>query len=529
MKNLFSFIATIRWQDVVDILINSYILFRIYVLFQGTNAFRVLVGITSLWILQEVAASLGLILTSWVIRGITAAAAIIIIVVFRNEIRSALQARNLKTFLWGSPNQEQATPVEIIADSVYQMGRKRVGALIVIPGREDFSEIVHGGISWDGTLSQEMLLSIFWPKNPVHDGAIIIQNNRITEVGVLLPLSQRMDLPTFYGTRHRAAAGLAERTDALVIAVSEERGRVTVAKGHTIKAVAQAEELVQILGEHLNLFDQTAQHKKRERLRLTVAAVISLIIVTGIWFGFTRSRDTFIALNVPIEYVNRPANLEILNTSIDEVRLQLYGSSALIRSLRPGQVQVRIDLSKASEGRNSIPITQENIVLPPGVFLNKVEPPTVDVMLDVPITKELPVQVDWVGHLPDNLLLKEVKVVPPAIQVVGGSKILDKVETIYTSPVRLDNLTKSGSIAASLILTPASLKLASNSPEKVTINYVIEERRPIDKQGNLNLRQRHACSKRGNRSVPPQEVSLAGLSGLDHRNIFRTPPQDARL
>jgi diadenylate cyclase len=486
MKDFLALLATIRWQDVVDILFNSYILFRIYVLFQGTNAFRVLVGMTSLWILQELAASMGLILTSWVIRGITAAAAIIIIVVFRNEIRSALQARNLKTFLWGSPNQEHATPVEIITESVYQMGRKRVGALIVIPGREDFLEIVHGGIPWNGTLSQEMLLSIFWPKNPVHDGAIIVQDGRITEVGVLLPLSQRMDLPTFYGTRHRAAAGLAERTDALVIAVSEERGRVTIAKGHTIKPVAQPEELVQILKEHLNVFDQSEQQKKRERLRLTLAAVLSLAIVAGIWFGFTRSRDTFIALNVPIEYVNRPTNLEILSTSVDEVRLQLYGSSALIRSLRPGQVQVRIDLSKATEGQNSIPITLENILLPPGVFPNRVEPPTVEVMLDVPIAKELPVQVNWVGRLPENLLLTEVKLSPATVKVVGGSKILEKVHTIYTAPIRLNNLTKSGSITVPLVLTPASLKLPPGIPDRVIVSYVIEERHPIDNRANQN-------------------------------------------
>jgi len=85
MSSFLAFLSSIRWQDIVDILINSYILLRVYVLFQGTNAFRVLVGITSLWLAQEVAASIGLILTSWAIRGITAAAAIIIIVVFRNE------------------------------------------------------------------------------------------------------------------------------------------------------------------------------------------------------------------------------------------------------------------------------------------------------------------------------------------------------------------------------------------------------------------------------------------------------------
>lgn len=480
---LFSLLSTIRWQDYVDIIINSYILFRVYVLFQGTNAFHVLVGITSLWILQEVAASMGLILTSWAVRGITTAAAIIIIVVFRNEIRAALQARNLKAFLWGSPNREQPSPTDIITESLYQMGRKRIGALIVFPGKEDLSEVIHGGISWDGKVSQEMLVSIFWPKNPVHDGAIIVQGSRVVEVGVLLPLSQRQDLPTFYGTRHRAAAGLAERTDALVVAVSEERGRVTVAKDSWIKPVAQPEELSQILKKHLNFSDGASlQKQKRERLKLILAAVLSLLIMTGIWFGFTRSHDTIIALNVPIEYVNRPANFEILDCSVDEVRVQLYGSSALIKSLRTGQVQVRINLSKATEGRTIFPITQESILLPPGVFLNKVQPATIEVTLDVPITKELPIQVDWVGRLPENLIMTKANLASDKVKVIGGSKILEKASAIYTAPVRLDNITKSGSLTTSIVLTPPSLKLTSSSTDRVTVQYVIEERSPAERK-----------------------------------------------
>ncbi len=477
MKDFLAFVATVRWQDVVDVLINSYILFRVYVLFRGTNAFRVLVGITSLWILQEVAASIGLILTSWAIRGITAAAAIIIIVVFRNEIRTALQVRNLKAFLWGSPHREHHSPLEIIAESVYQMGRKRIGALLVFPGKADLTEVIHGGIPWDGTLSHEMLLSIFWPKNPVHDGAIIVDGTKVKEVGVLLPLSQRMDLPSFYGTRHRAAVGLAERTDALVIAVSEERGRVTVSKDNWIKPVAQPDELLQILREHLGISEETSPHqKRRERLRLSLAAVLSLFIMTGIWFGFTRSHDTIIALNVPIEYVNRPPTFEILDTSVDEVRLQLYGSSALIRSLTPGQVQARVDLSKAAEGRNVYPITQDNIILPPGVFLNRVVPTSIEVTLDVPVTKEIPIQVDWVGRLPENVRVVKDSVIPRTIGIIGGSRIVNKVHTIYTAPVRVDTLTKSGSLTASLILTPPSLKLAPGSPDQVTVNYVIKSR-----------------------------------------------------
>lgn len=474
MKHFLGLLSTIRWQDVVDILINSYMLFRLYVLFQGTNAFRILVGIASLWILQAIAASLGLILTSWALQGITAAAAIIIVVVFRNEIRSALQVQNLKTFLWGSPHRENPSPVEMIVDSVYQMGRKRTGALIVFPGKEDLREVVHGGITWNGTVSQEMITSIFWPDNPVHDGAIIIQGDRVTEVGVLLPLSQRQDLPSFYGTRHRAAAGLGERTDALVIVVSEERGRVTVAKDNSIKPVAQPEELNQILREHLNLSDgMEHQRRKREKLKFSFAAVLSFLIMTGIWFGFTRSQETVIALDVPIEYVNRPASLEILDTSANQVRIQLNGSSALIKSLRSGQVQVRVDLSNTVEGKNTFLISSENVVLPPGVFLNKADPPAVEVTLDKPVTKELPVQIDWVGKLPDHLALVDLKVTPDTVQVVGGKEILEKIHTIYTVPVPLDGLGKSGSITSTLVLSPPSLKFASGTSDKVTINYVV--------------------------------------------------------
>ena len=483
MTRFFKFLSTIRWQDLVDIIINSYILFRVYVLFHGTNAFRVLVGIASLWILQEVAASMGLILTSWAVRGITTAAAIIIIVVFRNEIRSALQVRNLKTFIWGSLIREQAAPVDVVVQTVYQMGKKRIGALLVFPGKEDLGEDVHGGIPWHGAVSAEMLLSIFWPNNPVHDGAIIIRGDQIVEVGVLLPLSQRPDLPSYYGTRHRAALGLAERSDALVVVVSEERGRVTVAKDNSLTPFSEPGELSQLIKRHLNLSDGIpANVQKRERLRLSLAAVLSFLIITGIWFGFTRSQDTIIALNVPIEYVNRPLAYEILDTSTDEARLQLYGSSVLLKSLQPGQVLVRVDLSKAVEGRNVFPITQDNIVLPPGVFLNKVQPSNIDVNLDAPVTKELPIQVDWAGKLQENLNLVNVSVTPESVKVMGGSQILEHVSTIYTAPVRLDSLAKTGSITTTLVLTPPSLKLISSSNEKVTVNYVVEEKPNGDKR-----------------------------------------------
>jgi len=478
MNDLFFFFRTIRWQDLIDVLINSYIIFRLYVLFRGTNVVRVLIGIAFLWFLQRLAGYLGLIITSWAIQGVTAFAALIIIVVFRNEIRSVLQVKNLKTILWGIPRKGIETPVEIIVDSAYELARKRIGALIVLPGREDLGEAIHSGIPWQGLLSREMIISIFWHDGPVHDGAVIIEDDRITEVGAVLPLSHRKDLPSHYGTRHRAAAGLAESTDALVIVVSEERGNVVVAKGSRMSAIRRKEDLVQMLEKHIGVPPKQWRHMRKEKLVLGAAALVSILFISGIWFSFTRGLETLITLEIPVEYMNRYPAMEILNASVNAVRLHLSGPGALIKSIRPEQAKVKLDLSKGVIGRNTLTITPENITLPPGIFLKKVEPLAVDVTLDIMVKKELPIQVDWVGKLPEHLILTDASLTPEKIQVIGGNLILENVSTIYTEKLPLDNIEKPGTITLKLALEPASLKIAPGSKDRITVEYVVKERYP---------------------------------------------------
>jgi DNA integrity scanning protein DisA with diadenylate cyclase activity len=186
MNGLLILFSNIRWQDAVDIALASYILFRFYVLFRGTYVFRVITGLALLWVFQRITVSMGLIVSSWAIQGIMAVAAIIIIVVFRNEIRSVLQAKNLKSILWGFSSKGGDTPVEMIVESVYELARARTGALIVFPGKEDLKEVVQSGIPLNGLVSKEMIKSVFWRDNPVHDGAAIIDGDHITEVGASL-------------------------------------------------------------------------------------------------------------------------------------------------------------------------------------------------------------------------------------------------------------------------------------------------------------------------------------------------------
>jgi len=476
MNKLLLFLYSIRWQDIVDVTLNSYILFRLYVLFRGTTTLRVLIVIAFLWFFQRIAAYLGLIITSWAVQGVTAVAALIIIVIFRNEIRSVLQAKNLKAILWGVSLKTIKTPVEIVIESVYEMARKKIGALIVFPAKEDLKELIQNGVSWRGRISKEMIMSIFWHGNPVHDGAAVIQGDQITDVGVILPLSNRKDIPLYYGTRHRAAAGLAEATDALVVLVSEERGDIVVAKESSMRVIHQKEELAKILQEHVGITTKGADHTRNEKIKTGFAAVVSVLFIIGVWFSFSRGLESMITLEIPIEYMNRDPKIEILATSVNALNLNLSGSGTIIKTIRPDQVNVKLDLSKAVIGRNTYTITKKNITLPPGAFLKGVKPSVVEVTLDVPISKSLPVQVDWAGKLPENLILSEVKLYPAKLLIVGGSHILNNITTIYTEKVLLDNISESGKISVKPALDPASLKIALGSKDKILIEYVVKER-----------------------------------------------------
>lgn len=478
MNSFYAFLQSIRWQDLVDILLNSYILFRLYVLFRGTNVIRVLVGIALLWIFQRMAVALGLVVSSWAMQGIIAGAALIIIIVFRNEIRNVLQAKNIRALLWDFPQKAVRAPIDSIVEGVYELARTRTGALIVIPGKEDLDEAIQGGVRWDSLISKEMLVSIFYNGNPVHDGAAILQNDRVKQVGAILPLSLRDDLPQFYGTRHRAAAGLAEQTDALVIVVSEERGQVVLAKGQSFTPIYDNLSLKKSLEAHLGIGGKDPRGIRRERNEMVVAAMICLFCMTGVWFSIAKGMDTLTSVEVPLEYLNRDEGMQIVSTSVNSVRLYLSGSSALIGSLQADQVKVKLDLSQAVNGQNRFPLDKDNIVLPPGVRLNRIEPSEVEVALDVPTKKEVPVQVDWAGALPDGLILESAAVSPNRVVVVGAQETLDRISTLYTKKVRLDRIDSSGRMEVALAPKPG-VQIGEEGPSngRVVVNFTVTRRR----------------------------------------------------
>jgi diadenylate cyclase len=476
MHFLTHFLANIRWQDALDILLNSYVFFRFYILFRGTNVLRVLFGLACIWFAQKLAVSLGLIVSSWISQEITAAAALIVVVIFRNEIRSVLQTKNIRGILWELPKRSTTTPIETLAESAFKMAHERIGALIVVPGRDDLEEIVHHGLGWQGTISNEMIMSVFWPDNPVHDGAAVVRDDRIEEVGCILPLSVRKDLPSNYGTRHRAALGLAEDSDALVIVVSEESGAVAIAKDGRITRIQDRGTLEKHLRDHAGQRLGSRSDLMNEKIELGLAVFLSAAFTLGIWFSITRGFDTLASFEVPVEYRNRDSVLQIVNTSANTVRLQLSGSRSLLDTVNPNQLRVRVDLGKAATGSNSYTITNEDITLPPGVILKDVQPPMIDVDLDMTSQKELPVQADFVGKLSKDRILAEVRLEPAVVTVIGASGFLDKLSTIYTEKIPVADLADSGVIEVGLTINPVKLKLAPGEKSTVTVYYSIRKK-----------------------------------------------------
>jgi hypothetical protein len=265
---------------------------------------------------------------------------------------------------------------------------------------------------------------------------------------------------------------LTEQSDALVIVVSEERGEVAVFKDQSIITTKDHIELNQVLREYAGAVPAT-NAIRNQLIGICLAAFICLVGVSGIWFSFARGYETLATLDVPVEFMNRDPKMEIYSASASSVQLQISGSGSLIRSVSPDQVKVKLNLAKAVPGTNQITISRDGVVLPPGLELKKMEPQTLEVNLDVPVRKRLPIQPHWIGRLPDGLIMQDAYTVPEFVEVIGPNQTLSDIRTIYTEKIPLDNITSDGKVSANIVLEPSSLKLAEGTRKLTEVIFDI--------------------------------------------------------
>ena len=224
-----------RWiLDILDIALMSLVLYRLLLIVKGTKAAQMLTGLGILLLASLASRYLELFTIDWLVQSFWAQIVIAIIVLFQPEIRRALAHMGEAQFLNFASAEELKSLEEIVRASI-SLANRKIGALIVIERDTSLKDFVEIGTSLDARVSKELLLSIFHPSSPIHDGAVIIKGNRIAAAGCFLPITLSSELNKSLGTRHRAGIGLTEETDAVAIIISEETGLISFALGGKIE------------------------------------------------------------------------------------------------------------------------------------------------------------------------------------------------------------------------------------------------------------------------------------------------------
>ncbi len=247
----------IRILDVIDILLVAFIMFQVYLLIRGTAAMNIFIGILSVYLLWIIVKALNMQLLGSILGQVIGVGVIALIVVFQQEIRRFLifignryLTRNRLTFekvfpvvFGGQPNIK----IKSIIKACMNMAKSKTGALIVLGRKSELSVFAETGDIVDANTSSRLLESIFSKNSPLHDGAVIIINDRIAAARCVLPVSENLNLPPNFGLRHKAGLGMSEQTDSIVIIVSEETGSISLAEHGSIYSDIDLKDLTRIL------------------------------------------------------------------------------------------------------------------------------------------------------------------------------------------------------------------------------------------------------------------------------------------
>lgn len=228
------------WRPVVEVVILTIAIYYAFMFVRGTRGWPVVIGFLVLIALTFAASLLKFEVLSWLLKNFFAFSAVAVLIIFQPEFRRMLA--ELGNLPWFTTAREQRENIEVIIDTVERLSEVRIGAIMALEQSINLQEVVESGVPVDCEATPEMLETIFFPNNALHDGGVILKGDRIAFAACIFPLTQRQDLSKSLGTRHRAAIGLTEETDAVVVVVSEETGGISYAyKGQLLKGVTVEE------------------------------------------------------------------------------------------------------------------------------------------------------------------------------------------------------------------------------------------------------------------------------------------------
>lgn len=345
---------------------------------------RIALGVVALHALALLARRLDIVVASWILDAAAVLAILVLLLVFQPELRRAFMRMDTAVRNWPRRPSIGLTGGGVVANAAFALARERLGALIVITRKDAIGELLEGGIALGAAISAELLEAIFQKVSPLHDGAAIIEGGRLVKANVVLPLTHRGDVPVFYGTRHRAALGLAERSDALVIAVSEERGEVSLMDGRRTYTFADPKSLAL----KLEGLSSPAKADLKSRLHRMVTTNLGLkaaaLTLAGvIWaMSFLASGTTIRTISVPIEFSNVPGGMQVTSQSADALEVQVRGSPWIMDSVSLGPLVGNFNLGSFSPGWHTLHFNPQSLDLPPGIAVDQVAPENVRIQLE---------------------------------------------------------------------------------------------------------------------------------------------------
>jgi diadenylate cyclase len=468
-------VQLLSWQALLDIAIIAAGLFLLYRTLTRLGTWKIFVGICLAFLLFVFASILNLEGVEWIFRNISHVAVIALIVIFQPELRKIFEK---VVSLYGRKKfGNHLETSDILAEALWKLAKVKSGALIVLPGKESIDDKVSGGYVLNGSVTVPLLQSIFDHHSPGHDGAIILENNKITRFGVRLPISQSGKLSEEYGTRHHAAMGISEQSDALIFIVSEERATVSMLLNGVMTPLLSPADICRAINTHFQKTGFLGGEYNKGVHRKTIAQIgVCAVIASFFWSSLVVVNKQIVerVISVPVEYTAPKPGLVLVGDKVDEVKVHLTGSKSDLDNLLTVQPSVTIVLDDMAEGERMVLITEENLKLPRNITLLDATPAGLEVTLAGVVQKTIPIVPQLIGKLPDNKKIRSIKVQPESIQVLAPpDRDGQKTVNASTTPVYLNPI-ESSTVLYCKIIAPPSMQPVDKKWPDVTITIEIE-------------------------------------------------------
>ncbi len=384
IEQLPSVFKEIGFSGVCDIAIVTLVIYTLLAALKRTRRSGLIItGILIVSAIYLAARKFNLVLTEALLNGFFAVILVALVVIFQEDLRYFFERVGLWWVERRLPLHKRTTArlppreVEVLARTVGDLARARIGALIVIRGRDAIARHLDGGEDVRGLVSEPLLKSIFDPHSLGHDGAVIIDGHLIDRLGCHLPLSKNLERLPRSGTRHAAALGLSERSDALCLVVSEERGTISVARRGNIRLVLTPADLVEALEA---FYDEIAPRPeatswKNIFRRNYREKMISVVLSVALWVVVVQgAKPTTHTCAVPVDYGLLPSDLEVRRVDPEKINVTFSGERKAFEFMGAGDIKLVLDLSNASLGNHPFPITARDLSFPKELALENLEP-----------------------------------------------------------------------------------------------------------------------------------------------------------